>query len=46
MVLGWKEGLVCEVLVYGKRLKFVFEFKYFGCVQDGSGTGGAEWEEI
>ena len=37
-----EEGLVCEVNVNGIRLEQVLEFKYLGCVLDGSGTDEAE----
>ena len=42
MVLNGKEGLVCEVHVYGIRLEHVWEFKYLGCVLGEFGIDGAE----
>ena len=38
MVLGGKEGLVCEVLVDETRLGSVSKFKDLECVVDESGT--------
>ena len=40
--LGGEEGLECEVLVDGIRLKHFLEFKYLGCVLDESGTNEAD----
>ena len=42
IVLGGKEGSICEVFVDGMRLEDVSEFKYFGCVLDESSTVGAD----
>ena len=42
MVLNGEEGLECEVHVDRMRLDHVFEFKYFGCVLNESGTNNAE----
>ena len=38
MFLSGKEGLECEVHVYGICLEHVSEFKYLGCVLDEAGT--------
>ena len=38
MVLGGKEGLGCEIYVYGAQLEEVSEFKYLGYILDESGT--------
>ena len=35
-MLGGEEGLECEVCIDGIRLEHILEFKYFGCVLDGS----------
>ena len=43
MVLGWEEGLECEVCVGGIHLEHVSEFKYLGCVLDESGTHDVEY---
>ena len=42
MVLNVEKGLECEVHVDRILLEHVLEFKYFGCVLDETGTGGAE----
>ena len=42
MVLGWEEGLECEVYVDGINLEHVSEFKYLRCVLNESGTDEAE----
>ena len=42
MLLGWEEGLECEVCVNEIRLKYVLEFKYLGFILDESGTDEAE----
>ena len=42
MVLNGEEGLEYEVLVDGICLEHVSEFKYTGCVLDGSSTDEAE----
>ena len=42
MLLGWEEGLECEVCVDVIRLEHVSEFKYLGYVLDESGTDGAK----
>ena len=51
-LLNGEERLECEVYVEMIRLEHASEFKYFGCVLEGSGTDGAErsrkivkWEE-
>ena len=41
MVLGWEEGLECEVCVNRIRLDVVSEFKYLGYVLDESGRDEA-----
>ena len=30
MMIGWEEGLVCDVIVDGMRLEDLSEFKYLG----------------
>ena len=42
MVLGWEEGLECEVCMDGMRMEHVSEFKYLGCILDESDTYEAE----
>ena len=42
IVLNGKEGLECEVHIYGICFKCVSEFQYLGYVLDESGTDGAE----
>ena len=42
MVLGWEEGLGCEISVDELQLEQVFEFKYLGCVLNELGTDDAE----
>ena len=37
MMLGWEEGLECEVCVNGIRLEHVSDSKYLRCVLDESG---------
>ena len=38
MVLGWEEGLECEIRVDGTRLEQASESKYLGCFLDKSDT--------
>ena len=41
-MLGWEEGLECEVCINLIHLEHILEFKYLGCVLDDSGTDEAE----